>query len=124
MCGLHLDGRYANLRSLIDQGGAAALATNCNPGSAPAVSMALTMGAAVRHCGLTCEEALTAATWNAACVLGLRDRGTIEPDMRADLCILNTSDFREIAYWLGAPVIQHVVAHGVRVYSASQPAHD
>ena len=33
--GLHLDGRYANVRPFLDAGGRLVLASNCNPGSAP-----------------------------------------------------------------------------------------
>jgi imidazolonepropionase len=112
LCGLHLDGRYANLRSLVDAGGAAAIATNCNPGSAPSGSMPLAVAAAVRHCGLTPGEAIAACTVNAAAVLGLQDRGTIGPGQRADLILLKHKDERALAYELGGNPVDVVICGG------------
>jgi imidazolonepropionase len=112
ICGLHLDHRYANLRALVDAGGAAAIATNCNPGSAPTTSMPLAIAAAVRHCGLTPQEAIAAATVNAAGVLGLTDRGTIAPDQRADLIVLKHTDERALAYEVGGNPVDQVICGG------------
>lgn len=101
VCGMHLDGRYANLRGLIDSGGAAAIATNCNPGSAPSGSMALAVALGVRHCGLSVAEAITACTVNAAAVLGLADCGVIDVGMRSEVLLLRHTDERMLAYELG-----------------------
>lgn len=111
-CGFHLDGRYAKLRTLIDSGGAAAVATNFNPGSAPCPSMPFALCLAVRHCGLTPAEAIIAGTVNAAAVLGLSDRGVIAPGKRADLLILNNKDWRSLVYEFGAPVVSKVLIGG------------
>jgi imidazolonepropionase len=97
-CGLTLDGRYANGRVLVDEGAAVAIATNCNPGSSPIVSMPLVIALAARFCGLTHAEAITAATYNAACVLGLEhETGSIEVGKRAHLVALPTNDERALA---------------------------
>jgi len=109
-CGLTLDGRYANGRTIIDAGGAVAIATNCNPGSSPVTSMPLIIALAARHCGLTHDEAIVAATWNAACVLGLQDQfGSLEPGKRACAVELPTTDERALAYEWGtaAPLAVH-----------------
>ncbi len=114
--GLHLanrsGGAFADLRRLVDLGGAAAIATNCNPGSSPTASMALAMGTAVRFCGLTPAEAWTAATANGAAVLGLADRGRIAPGMRADLVVLRHTDERAIAFELGGTAAATVACAG------------
>jgi imidazolonepropionase len=112
VCGLHLDHRYANARTLVDAGGAAAIATNCNPGSAPTTSMPLAIGAAVRHCGLTPGEAIAAATVNAASLLGLQDRGTIASGQCADLVLLNHTDERMLAYEVGGNPVDSVICGG------------
>ncbi|MEM9064754.1 MAG: imidazolonepropionase [Planctomycetota bacterium] len=99
--GAHLDQRYASARTLVDAGGRVAIATNYNPGSAPSASVPMAISLAARHCGLMPDEAITAATVNAAGVLGLDDRGCIAPGARADLVILDTLDERDLAFEIG-----------------------
>jgi imidazolonepropionase len=112
VCGLHVDGRYADLRGLVDAGGAACVATNYNPGSAPCPSMGLAVGLAVRFCRLTPPEALVAATVNPACLLGLTDRGYIAPGARADLVLLHDTDERAVAYEVGDNPVEVVMCAG------------
>jgi imidazolonepropionase len=101
--GFHLDDRYAPGRSLIDAGAAVAVATNCNPGSAPTASMPLTLALACRRCGLLPMEAITAATWNAACVLGVdQEVGSIEVGKRADIQVVDERDPTAIPWEFGA----------------------
>jgi len=96
-CGFHLDGRYAPARRFLDAGGALALATNFNPGSAPTPSMPFVVALACRKLGLTPAEAITCAIWNPACLLGLDDRlGSIEPGKIANIQILDAHDEREL----------------------------
>ncbi len=113
----HVDGRYARAGSLASQGGAVALATNCNPGSSPSHSMPLAIALAVRFCGLTPAEAIAAATVNAAAVLHLGDRGTITPGQRADLLLLHHKDERALAYELGGNPVETVISNGQRITS-------
>ena len=113
--GFHTDQRFARAGFFVDQGGGVALATNCNPGSAPSHSMPLAIALAVRFCGLTPAEAITAATANGAAVLGLTDRGTIAPGQRADLLLLRHRDERALAYELGGNPVDLVVCGGQRV---------
>ena len=113
--GFHTDGRYARAGFFVDQGGAVALATNCNPGSSPVHSMPFAIALAVRHCGLTPAEAIAAATINAAAVLGLKDRGRIEPGLRADLILLHHKDERLLAYEVGGNPVDRVICNGTVV---------
>ena len=111
--GLHTDQRFMRSRLFIEQGGALALATNCNPGTSPTHSIPLAIALAVRFCGLTPAEAIVAATVNAAAVLNLSDRGTIAPDQRADLVLLHHKDERALAYELGGNPVATVICGGV-----------
>lgn len=111
-CGFHLDGRYADARHLADTGAAIAIATNCNPGSAPCLSMPMAIALGVRFCGLTPAEAIVGATANAAAVLGLEDRGRIAPGLRADLIMLNNTDERTLAYEFGGNPVEMVMVGG------------
>jgi imidazolonepropionase len=110
--GFHRGGRFARAGFLVDQGGAVALGTNYNPGSAPMYSMPLAIALAVRCCGLIPAEAIVAATVNAAAVLGLKDRGTIEPGQRADLILLCHADERMLAYEFGGSAVEAVICAG------------
>lgn len=111
VCGFHVDDRYANGRGFVDAGGMLCLASNCNPGSAPSSSMPLVVGLAVRKLGLTIPEAIIATTRNPAILLGLPDRGTVQPGQRADLVLLRHTDERQLAYEVGGnPVDVTIIA--------------
>jgi imidazolonepropionase len=110
--GLHTDQRFMRARLFIEQGGALALATNCNPGTSPSHSLPLAIALAVRFCGLKPAEAIVAATVNAAAVLGLGDRGTIAVGQRADLLLLRHKDERQLAYELGGNPVDLVIVGG------------
>ena len=110
--GLHADQRFARAGYFVDQGGALALATNCNPGSSPTHSIPLAIATAVRFCKITPAEAIAAATVNAAALLGLNDRGRIEPGLRADLILLRHKDERQLAYELGGNPVDTVICGG------------
>jgi imidazolonepropionase len=110
--GFQTDGRYARGGFLAESGGAVALATNCNPGTAPTHSMPFAIALAVRFCGLSPAEAIVAATVNGAAVLGFSDRGTIAPGQRADLILLRHKDERQLAYELGGNPVESVICNG------------
>lgn len=111
-CGFHVDGRYASARRLVDLGGAVAVASNANPGSAPCVSMAMAAGLAVRRCGLSPREVLSACTINPAWVLGLSDRGYIGVAARADMILLRERDERCVSYEFGSNPVELVMVGG------------
>ncbi|HEY7623012.1 MAG TPA: amidohydrolase family protein [Solirubrobacteraceae bacterium] len=77
-------------RALADAGAICALATDCNPGTSPIVSLPLIVGLAVRRYGWSVREALLACTLSAAWVLGLSgELGSLEPGKRADLVLID-----------------------------------
>jgi imidazolonepropionase len=110
--GFHSDGRFARAGFFVDQGGAVALATGCGPESYPGRSMPFAIALAIRRCGLTPQEAIAACTVNAAAVLGLTDRGTLEPGRRADLVLLAHADERMLAFETGGNPVDLVVCGG------------
>jgi len=114
--GFHVDGRYADGRALLDAGGALAVATNCNPGSAPCSAIPMAIALAVRGNGLSAHEAILGCTRNAASLLGLDDRGRIEPGRRADLILLGTHDERALGHEFGANPVDVVICGGAIVH--------
>jgi imidazolonepropionase len=110
--GFHTDGRYGDGRGFLDAGGRLVIATNCNPGSSPSLSMPMAIALAVRHLGVTAGEAIAAATLNAAALLGLEDRGRIEPGLRADILLLRHRDERQLGYEFGGSHALVVVCGG------------
>jgi imidazolonepropionase len=104
---------YAPARKLIEAGVPIALATDCNPGSSHTESMPMVFVLAVFELGLSIEEALTAATLNAACCLALGDEiGSIEPGKRADLVLLDAPNLLHLAYHYGINPVRAVVKGG------------
>jgi imidazolonepropionase len=108
---LHLGIPAAPGRALVDAGAAVAVGTDLNPGSSPLFSSQMAMALAVRLNGLSPAEALTAATANAAHVLGFPDRGRLHRSQRADFLVLDSADWRDIVYTMGgAPVARIFIA--------------
>jgi imidazolonepropionase len=89
-----------------------AIATDCNPGSSPAVSLLLMLNMACTLFRLTPEEALAGVTRNAARALGLGDRGTLEAGKVADFVAWDISHPAELSYWIGANPARRVVRGG------------
>jgi imidazolonepropionase len=109
---------YAPARRLVEAGVPVAIATDCNPGSSNTESMPMVFVLAVFELGLTIEEALTAATLNAACCLGLGDRiGSIEVGKQADLVLLDAPNLLHLAYHYGVNPVRTVIKKGKIVHS-------
>lgn len=89
-----------------------AIASDCNPGSSPAVSLLLMLNMACTLFRLTPEEALAGVTRNAARALGLGDRGTLEAGKVADFAIWDISHPAELSYWMGANPMRSVIRGG------------
>lgn len=107
-CGLHVDGRFANLARLTKR----CIATNFNPGSAPSASMQMAIALAARKCGFLPLEAIDAATANPAELLGLTDRGRVLPGARSDLVMSSLTDARSLALRFGENHAAIVIAAG------------
>lgn len=107
---------YADGRAMVEQGVAVALATDLNPGTCPCESMPLMLALACRYLRLSPAEAVVAATLNAAWAMGRGDRvGSLAVGKQADLLVLDTTDYRDLAYRFGGNVVQRVVKQGTVV---------
>lgn len=89
-----------------------AIATDCNPGTSPLLSMRQAMQLACTHFRLTPVEALRGATVHGARALGLRDRGVLRIGMRADFVHWGVRHPAELCYWLGGDITYGVFAGG------------
>jgi imidazolonepropionase len=113
--------RYAPARRLVAAGVPVALATDCNPGSSYTESLPMVFVLAVYELGLSIEEALVAATLNAAACLGLGGEiGSIEEGKRADLVLLAAPNLLHLAYHYGVNPVAAVVKDG-RVAHRAKP---
>jgi len=90
-----------------------AVATDCNPGTSPLVSMPLALNFACTLFGLTPEEALAGATRHAAQALGLGARvGRLAHGYAADFVVWDLEDPAALAYAIGAQPVVTVVRGG------------
>ncbi len=78
-----------------------ALATDCNPGTAPITSLLLVLNMACTLFKLTPQEALRGVTCYGAHALGLRDVGSLALGMQADLAIWDIERPADLAYAMG-----------------------
>ena len=108
--------RHPPGRALIEAGVPVVVATDFNPGSCPSESMGAALWFACLQAGLTVDEALVAATLNAAHSLGRAETaGSIEVGKRADLVIHAIPNRYHLVYRFGVSRIRTVVAAGKRV---------
>ncbi|KKI94115.1 imidazolonepropionase [Bacillus sp. SA1-12] len=113
---LYLRETAAAGRKMIDAGVAVAISTDCNPGSSPTTSMPLVMNLACISMRLTPAEALTAATYNAACAINRHDKiGSLEVGKQADIVLWNVKNYQELQYLFGVNHVNSVWKKGVKV---------
>jgi len=79
-----------------------AVATDCNPGTAPCTSLLLAMNMACTLFRMRPDEVLAGVTRHAAAALGLADRGRLAPGLRADISFWKIDRPAELCYALGA----------------------
>ncbi len=90
-----------------------AVATDCNPGSAPGASLLVAMSMATRFFGLTPEEVLAGVTCHAAHAVGLAEEvGTLTPGAAADFVVWAVREPEELGYWIGLNPCRAVIRSG------------
>ena len=90
-----------------------AVATDCNPGSAPLTSLLLATNMAATLFRMTVEECLLGITRHAAQALGRLDTvGSLEIGKRADFCLWNIESPAELVYRLAFNPLHQRYWHG------------
>ena len=113
---LYLREEAAAGRKMIDAGVPVAISTDCNPGSSPTTSMPLVMNLACISMRLTPAEALTAATYNAACAINRQEKfGSLEVGKQADIVLWDVKNYQELQYLFGVNHVKAVWKKGVKV---------
>ena len=106
---------YAPARRMIELGLPVALGTDFNPGTCLIPSMPMVIGLAVMRMKMTVEEAITAATLNAAAALELADEvGSLEEGKSADIVLVELDNYRQLPYFFGHNPVK-LVLHAGRV---------
>jgi imidazolonepropionase len=108
--------QYPPARAMVEMGLGIVLATDFNPGSSPVPSMPFMLSLACIEMRLSPAEALMAATINAAYSVGLGEKiGSLEVGKQADLLLHEFKDYRELAYFVAAPLRPRVLIAGREV---------
>jgi imidazolonepropionase len=89
------------------------VASDANPGTAPTESLPLALAFAVRHYGLTVDEALSGATRNAANALAEHERGRLAKGARADVVLWDLPHEACITQPWGVPKARWVFRDGL-----------
>jgi imidazolonepropionase len=118
-----LEASFPPARMLVDAGVPVAIGTGYSPGLPGTFNMQAVLSLAYTKLGLTAEEAISAATINAAHAM---DRGSVTGSLEfgkdADLVMLDLGDYREIPYHLGVNLVEMTMRKGQVVYRNGQVA--
>ena len=108
-CSFFIDIPYAPVKEMIQKDISIALASDFNPGSTPTFNMNFVVSLACIKQKLTPEQAINAATLNAAFALELQNEtGSIAIGKKANLLILKDfiKDYKEIPYYFGTNPVE------------------
>jgi imidazolonepropionase len=116
-CSFFLGIPFAPARKMIDAGLPLCIASDYNPGSTPSGNMNFIVSLACIKMKMTPEEAINAATINAASALGLSNtHGTITKGKKANFIITKPiSSFSFIPYSFGENSIESVYINGKKI---------
>ncbi|WP_420401976.1 imidazolonepropionase [Flagellimonas sp.] len=106
---------YTPARKILDAGGALAIASDHNPGSAPMGDLLTQASILGTFEKLSNTEVLAGITFRAAAALNLSDRGTLESGNLADFVVFPTDNYQEITYHQGGLKPTMVFKNGIYV---------
>lgn len=113
---LEREGGSLALRVFLDKGGAIVLGSGYDPVESPLLNLQMSIALAVFRLGLTPEEAISAATINAAYASGFGARcGSLEYEKDADIILMNLPDYRELPRRFGMNHVGMVIRGGAIV---------
>ena len=92
---------FTPARKILDAGGALAIASDWNPGSAPMGNLLAQASILATFEKLSTAEVFAGLTFRAAAALGLSDRGILAPGKLADFNLYAIEDYQEILYQQG-----------------------
>jgi len=109
----YLEKKYARARDMIAKNIPVAVASDFNPGSSPSYNMQFVLNLACLKLKMTPQEALTAATLNAAAAIGRAEqKGSIEIGKDADVVIWDAPDLNFLFYRYGNNQVYEVLKGG------------
>lgn len=104
---------FAPAREMIEAGMRVALASDFNPGSSTSESLPIMIAIACSHIRMSPAEAIAAAIYNPAFVVGREHEvGSLQTGKRADFIVLNCEDYREIPNRFGINPVDRVYIGG------------
>ena len=107
----------STIRRMLDAGYPVAIGSGYRPTGYASLNPQFLLHSATARFAMTSEEAITAATWNAACSLRMSHvAGSIEPEKPADLLVLDVPDYLELPRRTGQNDVLTCVRAGTVVY--------
>jgi imidazolonepropionase len=118
---LHEERNTDSVRALAESGGAISLSSGYDAHATLTFSMQMVLTLAELRLGLTPEQAITAATINAAHAIGRANEiGTLEVGKKADIIVLNVPDYREISRRFGTNHVGMGIREGVIAFNRTR----
>lgn len=107
---------YTPARKILDAGGALAIASDHNPGSAPMGDLLAQASILGTFEKLSNAEVLAGITFRASAALNMADRGVLQTGGQADFVVFPTNNYQEITYHQGQLRPSAVWKNGRQVY--------
>ena len=108
-----MNSNYAPFRKMLEKGLPIALATDFNPGTCPTENMQIIITIACLKMKMTPEQALNAATINAAHAIGKANEvGSLEIGKLADIIMFDIPGYNYVPYHFGVNNVSKVIKKG------------